>query len=675
MRNGAALPTREIYWNVVGEALIYPFALLALLLFARGVFRRASLWRSGRPQARLDRPLLRLRGLLVEVFGGRRQLRDPLAGSAHLLILYGFCAELIATSLISLQDWSGVHFLEGRFYLGYSLFADLFGIAGLIGVGMAAWRRAFLRPAHLHTVFDDWLALALLGLVFAQGFAIEGARIAVTELGSQPGLALWSPGGYAVAKLLRPLPDASLLLLHRTLWWVHALTAFGFIGYVAYGKLEHITYGLANVFTRNLAPSGKLAHFDIEAALDADPESVAELGVGRIDAFTWKDLLDLDACTNCGRCESVCPAHQSGVPLSPRKLIRDLKDHLSRPGSRPLVGDGRDGAPLPAVLEAEVWGCRTCGACQQECPVLIEHVPKLVDLRRHLVMTEAKMPEPLQQMLRSVDERMHPWAGSGRDREHWFADLDLKVFGRGDTAEYLFWVGCTGAMVDRNIAVTRATAKVLAAGGIDFAVLGAEEACSGDPARRTGSELGFQTCAKTNIETFARYGVRKIITTCPHCFNTLRNEYPDFDGHYEVIHHSVLIEQLIREGRLALRRDLESVTYHDPCYLGRHNGVYDAPRNVVAALARPGAMRELEPGGSRSRCCGAGGGYAWMDDAPETRINHTRIEDVLASGATTAAVGCPFCLQMFDDGLRSRAPAGGIRAADLAELVAEALED
>ncbi len=674
------MPTREIYWNVVGEALIYPFALLALALFVRGLVRRQRLWRIGRPLHRHDRPIERLRGLVVQVLSGRRQLRDPVAGTAHMLIFYGFCGELVATSLISIQDWSGVHFLRGSFYLGYSLFADLFGIAGLVGIAMAAWRRAFSRPAHLHTVLDDWIALALLALVFVQGFAVEGLRIAASELREQPELALWSPGGHAIALALQPLGDATLLVLHRWMWWFHALTAFGFIGWVAYGKLDHIAFGLANVFTRNLAPSGKLEHFDIEAALDADPESEVSLGVGRIEGFSWKDLLDLDSCTNCGRCESVCPAHASGVPLSPRKLIRDLKNHLERIGDGsgdgiPLLGDGASGAEPPAVLEVEVWGCRTCGACQTECPVFIEHVPKLVDLRRYLVMSEAKMPDPVQQMLRGMDERMHPWAGSGRDREHWFADLDLKVFGRGDRAEYLFWVGCTGAMIDRNIAVTRATARVLKAGGVDFAVLGAEESCSGDPARRVGGELSFQTCARANIETFERYGVRKIITTCPHCFNTLRNEYPDFDGRYEVVHHSVLIDELMKQGRLRLRRELESVTYHDPCYLGRHNDVYEPPRDVVAGVSRPGALREIEPGRSRSRCCGAGGGYAWMDDAPETRINYTRIEDVKASGASTAAVSCPFCLQMFEDGLRARDPAGTIRAADIAELVAEALAD
>jgi Fe-S oxidoreductase len=284
------------------------------------------------------------------------------------------------------------------------------------------------------------------------------------------------------------------------------------------------------------------------------------------------------------------------------------------------------------------------------------------------------MSDAAQQFLKNMDDRMHPWVGAAHDREAWFADLDVKVLGRGDSAEYLFWVGCTGAMMDRNIQVTRALVAVLKAAGVDFAVLGSEEACTGDPARRIGGELTFQTCAKTNIETLERYGVRKIIATCPHCFNSIQNEYPDFGGRYEVVHHTELIAELIRSGRLKLARELDSLTYHDPCYLGRHNGVYDATREILADLSATGGIEELERSRSRSLCCGAGGGYAWMDDDPEQRINHTRLEQVKACGAGTVAVSCPFCMQMFDDALAARDPQKSVRAADIAELVAEALE-
>jgi Fe-S oxidoreductase/nitrate reductase gamma subunit len=681
------VPTREIYWNIVGGTWIYAFAVVAVGLVAYGIYRRTRLWRLGTAARRGDRPGRRLAGLLAEVFGHRRLLRDRYAGIAHLFIFYGFFALLIATSLIAVQEWTGIHFLEGRFYLGYSLLSDLFGLLGIAGIGMALWRRAVRRPAHLHSALDDWIALVLLLLVFLQGFLVEGVRIAVTELPRQPDLARWSPGGAAVALLLRGLDAESLRALHRGLWWFHAVTAFALIGYLVFGKLAHVFYGLGSVYFRDLAPMGRLQHPDIEAALDRDPESIETLGVARIEQLPWKGLLDLDACTNCGRCEDVCPAHGSGVALNPRKLIRDLKDHLGEVGPAlvaggdagsggrpPLFGEPTAGEPAPAVTEEELWGCRTCGACQQECPVHIEHVPKIVDMRRALVMTEARMGEAAQQFLKNLDERMHPWVGAAHDREAWFADLDVKVLGRGDAAEYLFWVGCTGAMMDRNIQVTRAVVEVLKAAGVDFAVLGSEEVCTGDPARRIGGELTFQTCAKTNIETFERYGVRKIISTCAHCFNTLANEYPDFGGRYEVLHHTQLIAQLVRSGRLKLARRLDLPTFHDPCYLGRHNGEYDAPREILSGLSADGEIRELERSRSRALCCGAGGGYAWMDDDPARRINHTRLEQVVASGARTVAVACPFCLQMFDDARAARDPEKRVRAADIAELVAEALD-
>jgi heterodisulfide reductase subunit C/nitrate reductase gamma subunit len=438
-------PTREIYWNIVGGALIYAFAAVAVGLVGYGIWRRVQLWRLGGEAARFDRLGQRIAGLFAEVFGHRRLLRDPFAGVAHLFIFYAFLALTIATGLIALQEWTGIHFLQGTFYLWYSLVSDAFGILGIVGILMALWRRAVVRPAHIHSTLDDWFALLLLMLIFVQGFLVEGIRIALTELPNQPELARWSPGGHAVALLLSNADADGLRSLHRSLWWFHAVTAFVFIGYLVFGKLAHIFYGLLNVLTRNLEPSGRLTHPDIEEALENDPDSLEALGVERIEQYPWKGLLDLDACTNCGRCEDVCPAHMSGVALSPRKLIRDMKEHLGEVGPTlvrasatadaatseeaargPLFGEIEPEGLRPAVTEEELWGCRTCGACQQECPVYIEHVPKIVDMRRHLVMTEAKMSDEVQQFLKNMDDRMHPWVGAAHDREAWFADLDVR---------------------------------------------------------------------------------------------------------------------------------------------------------------------------------------------------------------------------------------------------------
>ncbi len=684
-------PTRLIYWNIAGHGLIYVFLAVAAGWLGYNIVQRIKLWRLGGPAKRFDRIPERIAFLLAEVFGQRRQLREPFMGLAHLFIFYGFLAMLIATSLISIQEWTGIHFLEGTFYLGYSLLSDSFGILGIVGLCMALWYRAVVKPARFHTVADDWIAVSLLLLIFVQGFAIEGLRMAVTEIRVQPELAYWSPGGFLVAQLLKGLESETLTSLHRGFWWFHAVTAFAFIGYFASGKFKHVLYGIANVFLHNFEPSGKLSHPDIEKLLDEDEEALDSLGRNRIDQFSWKDLLDLDSCVNCGRCESVCPANESGVPLSPRKLIQDMRSNLSASGPiiaqareknedvpdgllGALMGDGQDG-DSPSILEVELWGCRTCGACQQECPIFIEHVPKIIDMRRYLVMTESKMSDEAQLFLKNMDDRMHPFAGGGKDREEWFEDLDVKVYGRGDEADTLFWVGCSGAMIDRNIETSRALVKVMQAGGVDFALLGNEEQCSGDPARRVGGELTYQVCAKENIETFKNYGIKKVVTACPHCFNTLKNEYPEYGGDLEVVHHSELIDDLLKQGKLEPRKKLDSVTYHDPCYLGRHNDVYDAPREILKAITAPGEFIEMERSGSKSRCCGSGGGYAWMDDEPEKRINHSRVEDIQACGAKNAAVGCPFCMQMFEDGLGARDPEGRIRAADVAELVAETLEE
>ena len=675
-------PTREIYWNIVLGPLVYLLAAAAIGVMSFGVYQRARLWRLGGGEVRTDNPGRRLWGVVDELLLHRRMLRDAYPGLMHLFIFYGFFAELIATTMIAVQEWTGIHYLKGSLYLGYSLLSDGFGILGIVGILMALWRRLVTKPERMNSVLDDHLALWLLLLVFVQGFVVEGLRIAATELKQHPDWAPWSPGGYAIALMAQGLAVETLHFLHRVNWWFHAVTAFVLLGYMGFGKFNHIWYGLLNTFCRNLEPSGKLGFIDIEATMESDPEAIETLGVEKIEGYTWKHLLDLDACTNCGRCQDVCPAYMSGVPLSPRKLIQDMKAHMGRAGeaARAENGEARESAPLfgepadrPAVLEEELWGCRTCGACQQECPVFIEHVPKMVDMRRYLVMMESKTSEDARQFLKSMDERLHPWVGAQHNREEWREGLDVKVLGDGEGAEYLYWVGCTGSMIDRNIEVSRAMVKILKAAGVDFAILGAEEVCTGDPARRVGGEFTFQMCAKQNIETLNGYQVKKIITTCPHCFNTYKNEYPDFGGNYEVVHHAELISELIRTGKLRLRKSLGSLTYHDPCYLGRHNGVYDAPREVLHQIS-DGDFTELRRSRSRSLCCGAGGGYAWMDDDPKKRINHERLEDVKACGAKTAAVSCPFCMQMFEDALKALDPEKNIRAADIAELVAEAIE-
>ncbi|RMD81572.1 MAG: (Fe-S)-binding protein [Candidatus Dadabacteria bacterium] len=715
--------TREIFWNITGGGLIYLFFAAALGHLGWTIYRRVRLWRIGGGEVRFDRLGERLGGLLAEAFGQRRPRRDAYAGLMHAFIFYGFAAQVVATTMVAIEERLGVHYLYGATYRWFSLLSDSFGLLAVIGLAMALVRRLWLRPPHLESAGEDAVALGLLLLLFLQGFAVEGLRIAATELRANPRLAHWSPGGYLVALSVGGLEPATLRSVHQFCWWFHAVTAFGFIGYLASGKLNHMLFGALNIFFRNLDEGLRLSYPDIERLFEeAEQQGSGEepvLGAGRIDRFSWKALLDLDACVNCGRCEAVCPARLGGSPLNPRTLIRNMRDHLTAvgpvllaaraqkekaesreptaagagaeagqlagaagagaeaglEGSLPaLIGPGGSGDAEPAVREAEVWGCRTCGACQQECPVYIEHIPKIVDMRRYLVMTESRMSDEAQAFIKNLYDRGHPFAGAGHEREEWCAGLDLKVLGRGEQAEYLLWVGCAGALVDRNMKVTRAVAQVLKAGGVDFAILGAEESCTGDPARRAGEELLFQTLAKANVELLNGYGVRKIVTACPHCFNTLANEYPAFGGHYEVVHHTTMIRRLIEAGRLRLSRPVESLTYHDPCYLGRHNGNYEAPRKVLAAVVQGGKIVEMDQSRSRSLCCGAGGGYAWMDDKLERRINHTRLEQAFATGASTTAVACPFCAQMLEDAVSARGAGRQMNVRDVAELVLEALE-
>ena len=457
------------------------------------------------------------------------------------------------------------------------------------------------------------------------------------------------------------------------MWWFHSRLTFGIILYagLVFSKLQHIVVSPLNIFFRSLGPMGAPAPIDIEKA-ESEP-----LGVGTIKDFTWKQLLDLDACNSCGRCQDACPAWSSGKPLSPRKLVQDLKVHMLT--AAVLPANQSDNAPPlvgEAPSEAEIWACTTCGACQETCPVYVEHVVKIIDLRRNLVLVQNKMPETAQVMLRNMQSRGHPWAGiqSMRLRGDWTSGLDLKILAEGDTAHTLFWVGCTGALVERNVAATLAMTRVLKAAGVDFAVLGEAETCCGDPARRAGYEFQFQIMAEQNIETLKNYHIDEIITSCPHCYNTLKNEYPKYGGDFKVVHYTQLMADLVRQGKLKLTRDLNSrLTYQDPCYLGRYNNVYSEPRQILGAIPKA-KLEEMERSRKTSFCCGGGGGHMWIEEQPgTTKINQMRLEHALKTGAETVVTACPFCLQMFEESIEHKNVKDSLKARDLVEIVEAAI--
>jgi Fe-S oxidoreductase len=437
---------------------------------------------------------------------------------------------------------------------------------------------------------------------------------------------------------------------------------------IPYTRYLHVIAAIFNGILRN-QPRGVLKPIDLEKA--------ESFGVATIDHLTWKQNLDLYSCVVCGNCQELCPATISGKPLNPKKVIQDLKKHLLKVGPELVAAKAR-GEPAAAnsnailagnvILEDEIWACTTCRACDVVCPVWVDHIDKIVDLRRNLVMEQAKVPETAEGALRSIEDRGHPWRGTTLSRTSWAEGLGIKTLAEDRDIDILLWVGCTEALEERSTKVAQAVAKLLKLAGVKFGILGAEESCCGEPARRLGNEYLFQMQAQKNIGLLNNYGVKKIVTACPHGFNIIKNEYPQFGGEFEVVHHTELIYQLIKEGRLKIKARGELVTYHDPCYLGRYNDIYQPPRKILKSIPETKIV-EMEQNRKRGFCCGGGGGHMWLEDRTGRRINELRTEQALATKAQIVVTACPFCLQMFDDGIKAKAAEDKLKVMDIAELV------
>ncbi len=687
------LATREVFWNIEYSWLIYVLLAPTLGIFGWGFWLKIRRWRAGQPTVRFDRPAERIKLFLRNAVGQGRTIRSRYAGLFHTLIYTGFIVLLAATTVVAIHHDTPLHIMKGHFYLIFqSLTVDIFGLFVMVGVALAAVRRFISKPTKLvYTDEASWILIVIF-VMSLTGFMVEGWRLAVTD---DP-WASWSPVGNVFAMASDPImSDEAMQLGHVVIWWFHLLVAFGFIAWVPFSKMSHIFTAPLNIFTANLdGYGGSLKPIDFETA--------ERFGINHLGDFTWKDLLDFDACTECGRCTDVCPANTVGKSLSPRDIILDLQKLMHEKGDAGLAigaashgngangngasGNNGNGEPelLPiidqetAVSPEALFSCTTCAACMEACPVHIEQMPKIVDARRYLVMEEAEFPEGMMAMSNSLETRQHPFAGTQFNRVDWTEGLDIDVMAEMDDpheAEVLMWVGCGGALVERNRNTVRATAKLLRQAGVSFAVLGREESCTGDPARRIGNEFLYEMLAKGNIETLDRYGVRKVVTSCPHCFNSFRNEYPDLGGNYEVFHHTQFLDQLVESGQLAANGSADgangsgrTVTFHDPCYLGRHNGEYDAPRNL---LARVGGARNVEMARSRntSFCCGGGGGMAFVDEPPDQRVNQERAQEAVDTGADVVAVGCPFCATMLDDGVNARRGDRDVQVRDVAELL------
>ena len=676
--------TRQIYWNVSHIWLMYALLLPTLAVAAWGVYRRVRLWRLGKPLARFDHPAERFKLVLKHALAQQRTATDPYAGFFHRFIFYGFIVLTIATTIVALDADAGLHIMHGALYLYFQSFlVDVAGVLVMVGIVMAAGRRYLVRPKKLVYTSDAAGILALLFVIIATGFLLQGWRIAAT---GDP-WAAWSPFGNLVAHASLALMSVSTIkAAHQATWWFHLALCFAFIAWIPYTKMMHVITGPLNIYTSNLRPVGaalKPVNFE-----DNEP-----LGVNALQQFTWKDLLDLDACTECGRCSSVCPANTVGKELSPRDIILELRGLMRElpaktPSPKANGADGNgvpaqgDSAPalppligaVPATSPEALWECTTCAACMEACPVFIEQMPKIVDMRRHLVMEVAEFPPTLQEAVTSLESRGHPFRGTQASRVDWCEGLNVTSVGESSDFDVLLWVGCGGALVERNQKVTRATAQLLQKAGVKFAILGREEKCCGDPARRIGNEFLFEMLAKDVVAKFEEHHVKKIVTACPHCLNTLRNEYPQYGGAYQVYHHSEFLAKLVEDGALEPRAGSgEKITFHDPCYLGRHNGEYGAPRQLVQ-IAAGQPIAEMTRNRSSSFCCGGGGGMSFVEEPPSQRVNQERAREAMGTGAETVSVACPFCMTMLEDGMNAVKDQRDVRVRDIAELLWQAVE-
>jgi Fe-S oxidoreductase/nitrate reductase gamma subunit len=670
---------RKVFGNIpVWVVVVFYIATAAFLWLTFHLFSlRAESWAQGRPERRLGSWRQRL-GRLREGLTMKTLMRFPRYGVMHSMIYYGFIVLFLGTVTLEIDHLlpPGLKFLHGPVYLGYSAILDMASLVYLGGLGLAIVFRYVMGPWRIRskTKPEDAILLGLLVLIGVTGLMTEAARI---SLAGRPDHEVWSFVGYPLSFLIEQVTASTW---HRVYWIAHAAAFMAFLVALPVTKLRHMVTSPTNMFlSARDRPKGAMK--PLPNLLEA--EDIETVGAALATDLTWKQIFDTDACTICGRCTSVCPANITGKPLDPREIILKTGEvaaaraGVSSPVSTTATLEGT-GELLERIRPEELFACTTCKACDEICPVDIEILDHILDMRRYLTLMESEFPAELGRAFMSMENQSNPWGMSQQSRAGWTSELDFEVpvFGEGGrtSAEYLWFVGCAGSFDDRNTAVSVALARLLHHAGIDFAILGTRELCNGDPARRAGNELVYQQLALQNISSFEELGVRKIITQCPHCFNVLANEYPQLGGGYEVVHHSQLLAELLTQGRIPVRAEASprKVAYHDPCYLGRHNDVYLAPRRVVGWSGH--RVVEMPRHGTRALCCGAGGSRFWMEEHTGKKVNIERSEEALATGAEEVAVACPFCYVMIDDGVKELGR-DDVRVRDIAMLLAERLED
>ena len=689
--------------------------IVALAIFGRTMVRKIQLLRTLGPADRANHLKERMKNLVILAIGQKRLVgrkKERSSGIMHALIFWGFCVLLIRSLTLygeGFQEGFQLPFLSGDYLLGYLYIAlkDIMEGTVLLMILFAIFRRAVLKPTRMHNTFEAYLVLGLIGILMVSDLLYDGARYNLIQLYNNPGSIpyfnnphygsefLWTPISVGAATLIAGLSADANTTIMGLMFWLHICTQLTFLNLLPLGKHFHVITALPNVFLKSLGyPHEKANLLDLEDEAAWEDES---LGINHIHQLNWKQGLDLYTCTECGRCKEVCPTYITDKPLNLHEFndhlklellenadnivkkaklaatikqsedtqqIEKIKEEITELYSKkPLIGE--------VIAEDTLWACTTCRACEEVCPVAIEHVPRITAMRQGQFLMAEAYPKELSPSLKGLERNGNPW-GIGYDkRADWAQDLDIKKMADNSDVDYLFWVGCAGSFDDRSKKVSTSLVKILQKADVSFAILGVEEKCTGDFARRVGNEMLYQMTAQENIETLNNYRVKKIITACPHCLNALKHEYPQMGGHYEVIHHSEFIDQLVKAGKIKLKQTLDgTLTYHDPCYLGRYNKIYDQPRSILDSVSK-GGLQELERYGRESFCCGAGGGRMWMEETIGKRIYLERSEEIVARQVSNVAVGCPFCMTMIEDGMKELEKEEEIKTRDIAEIVAE----
>ena len=686
---------------------------VALTVFSRTMVRKIQLLKALEPIDRADHLKDRLINMAVLAIGQKRlvgRAKERSSGLMHAFIFWGFCVLLIRSITLygeGFQAGFQLPFLGGDYLIGYLYIAlkDIMEGIVLLMILWAIFRRAVLKPERLHNTFEAYLVLAMIGILMVSDLLLDGARYNLVHLYNNPGNLhffnnphygsefIWTPISVGAASLISGLSAEANAAILTAMFWLHICTQLTFLNVLPLGKHFHVITALPNVFLKSLGyPHEKARLLDLE---DADAWEDESLGINHIHQLNWKQGLDLYTCTECGRCKEVCPAYTTDKPLNlhdfndklklellenadnilkkarlssairqngdPEQIEKLKEERAGLNSKKRLIGD--------VIAEDTLWACTTCRACEEVCPVTIEHVPRIIAMRQGQTLMAEAYPKELNTALKGLEYNGNPW-GIGYDkRADWAVGLDIKMMADDSNVDYLLWVGCAGSFDDRSKKVSTSLAKILQKAGVRFAILGVEEKCTGDFARKVGNEMLYQTMARENIETLNNYNVKKIIAACPHCLNTLKHDYPQLGGNYEVIHHAEFIDQLVKAGKIKLKQSLAGgLTYHDPCYLGRYNNIYDEPRSILKSVSS-GVFKELGRNGRESFCCGAGGGRMWMEETIGKRINLERSEEIVALQVSNVAVGCPFCLTMIEDGMKELGKEEQIKTLDIAELV------